>query len=424
MAKTVSSPLLLMPSPAQPLDVHVKIPRPNDNVFERLIRNPTAPDRPMRETQCSEMLRAVLVACPILKLALMNWLAQLVGVPTAVIDELDWTLETEQSIGSKTDDLRIEGWRITDEQRQRVVLWTVEVKVAAFFHESSKQEWDDDETPVIEGDPEMVNQLVNYDQWLNKETAEYRAGFVLALRDLTKSLPTTLFETWRCLTWTQLARQTESILAAETLPAAERSFAQHMLGFIRYRLWDTTDMNDSRLELDDVALLRALAAIGQSCSRKVRDLVDQFEQVLRDSDAGFTDIRASTRNFFNRADAIEYGVGARCINSDSGELSLSAKVVVDQVQVTIGTYPKGCVVNQKSREIVNRFKDQLISRQSDWVFFDVDESDYRIAEISKPLVSVLAVDDWQSPLIQFVRETINDLKELGVLNELMNIEEN
>jgi len=94
------------------------------------------------------------------------------------------------------------------------------------------------------------------------------------------------------------------------------------------------------------------------------------------------------------------------------------------VQVTIGTYPKGCVVNQKSREIVNRFKDQLISRQSDWVFFDVDESDYRIAEISKPLVSVLAVDDWQSPLIQFVRETINDLKELGVLKELMNIEEN
>ena len=421
MVEAVSAPLLLRPSPTLPLDVLVKIPSSNDNLFERLIRNPQAPDRPMRETQCSEMLRAVLVSCPTLKLTLMKWLAQLLGVPTAVIDELEWTLETEQSIGSKRDDLRIEGWKITDEQRQRFVLWSVEVKVAASFHESSQQDWDDDEAPVIEDDPNMVNQVVNYDQWLSKEAAEFRAGFVLAINDLTKSLPATLSETWRCLTWTQLAEQTESMLTAELLPATEQPFAQHMLGFIRHRLWDTTDMDDSRLELDDVALLRALAAIGQSCSQKIRGLVNQFEQILKGTGANFVDIRMSTPRFFHRADGIEYGVSARCTNNESGEISLSAKVVVDQVKVTIGTYPKGCVANQKTREILNRFKDQLTHRHADWVFFGVDESEYRVAEISKPLISVLAEDDWESPLMQFVQDAVNDVKELGLLATLLNI---
>lgn len=55
------------------------------------------------------------------------------------------------------------------------------------------------------------------------------------------------------------------------------------------------------------------------------------------------------------------------------------------------------------------------------MFFGVDESEYRVAEISKPLISVLAEDDWESPLMQFVQDAVNDVKELGLLATLLNI---
>ena len=40
---SLQAPLLLIPSPPEPLDVHVQVPRPNDTLFERLIRDPQAP---------------------------------------------------------------------------------------------------------------------------------------------------------------------------------------------------------------------------------------------------------------------------------------------------------------------------------------------------------------------------------------------
>lgn len=81
-------PLLLIPSPPEPLDVHVRFPPQADNLFERLIRDPQAPERPMRERQCAEMLRSVLVACPTLRACILKWLAQMSGVPTELISTL------------------------------------------------------------------------------------------------------------------------------------------------------------------------------------------------------------------------------------------------------------------------------------------------------------------------------------------------
>ena len=182
-------PLLLIPTLPEPLDVHVHVPRPNDNLFERLIRDPQSPNRPMRERQCAEMLRSVLVACPGLASFVFKWLAQFNGVPHKLIDELDWSLETEQSIGSKRDDLRIEGWSTGEEEPRQVVLWTVEIKVAAPLHESSLQEWETESGPASDSDPEVVSQLENYDKWLKQQKVDYKAGFVLALRDMSAALP-------------------------------------------------------------------------------------------------------------------------------------------------------------------------------------------------------------------------------------------
>ncbi|WP_146595990.1 hypothetical protein [Novipirellula galeiformis] len=331
-------------------------------------------------------------------------------------------METEQSIGSKRDDLRIEGFR-TDEDvdETQIVLWTVEIKVAAPLHESSRQRWGEEGLEEPSSDPEMVSQLVNYDAWLAKQSVEYVGGFVLSIRNSSGKIPDGLTQTWSCITWTDLAMVVQDALADNLLPPTEHSFAEHMLGFIRNRLWDTTDMTTSRLELDDIALLRALAAIGPSCSQKVKDLARQFEQVSRDTGIEFVDIRTPTSPYFDRTVGIEHGVSARCVNNQLGEVSVSAKVEVDDVCVSISTYPKNCKAHLMVRDIFSMSRMQLSERNPDWVFFDPVDSDYSIAKISKPLVSVLAHEDWQAPLIDFVRDVLADLRDIGILESLVNL---
>ena len=43
------------------------------------------------------------------------------------------------------------------------------------------------------------------------------------------------------------------------------------------------------------------------------------------------------------------------------------------------------------------------------------------AEITKPLTSVLSLEDWQKPLIEFVRDSVGDLKEVGILTKLLKL---
>ncbi len=419
---SLKPPLLLIPSPPKPMDVHVHLPPPQNNMFERLIRDPQAPDRPMRERQCAEMLCGVLIGCPVLRRHVLRWMAQRVGVPLSVADELIWQMETEQSIGSKRDDLRIEGFlAYPNGELTQIVLWTVEIKVAAPLHVSSRQDWSEEGLAEQSSDPEMVSQLFNYDAWLAKQPVKYVAGFVLSIRNSSHEVPDGLTQTWCCVTWTDLAMVAEDALAGNLLPSTEHSFAEHMLGFIRNRLWDETDMTTSRLELNDVALLRALAAIGPSCSRKIKDLVRQFEQVFQDTGIRFVDIRTPT-SYFDRTAGIEFGATARCVNSrELGEVSVSATVVVDDVSVSIHTYPKNCKAQSIVRDIVNKSRTQLTERNPNWVFCDPDDSDYLIANISKPLVSVLAYEDWQAPLMDFVRDVLAELRDVGILESLVAI---
>lgn len=414
-------PLLLIPSPPAPLDVHVQVPLPADNLFERLIRDPQAPHRPMRERQCAEMLRSVLVTCPSLASFVFKWFAQLTGIPVGLIDELDWSLETEQSIGAKRDDLRIEGWRTDEGAPHQTVLWTIEIKVAAPLHESGRQEWEAEiEEAAPEDDAEIVNQLVNYDQWLARQDADHKAGFVLALRDMSTAMPVGLREPWHCFTWTELALEMERALADNLLPISERPFAEHMLGFIRHRLWDTTDMTASRLELDDVALLRALAAIGPSCARKMKDLVSQFKEVFEATGVAFCRINATT-TFFDRTDVAQYSLAATCTN-DSSYLCINAGVYADDVRVWISCNPNSKDTKKAARKLLCDRQARLSNRNPAWIVAELDASGYTDAEITKPLISVLANEDWQIPLIEFVRGAVGDLKETGILEALVGIQ--
>jgi len=121
------APLLTIPREPESGTAHVRLPRVADNLFERLIRDPQAPSRPMRERQCTEMLRAVLVNCPALSDAVYRWLADQFRIQPDVLAGMRWIVETEGAIGAKRDDLRIEGWREADGDEQCFILWTIEV---------------------------------------------------------------------------------------------------------------------------------------------------------------------------------------------------------------------------------------------------------------------------------------------------------
>ena len=210
------STILLCPARDTEESVDLGLPTDSDNIFQRLIRNPHLNSDTPRERECTEMLCSVLCNAPILRSQLLRWIGRFVGDLPHDFDDIEFQIDTEGSIGSKRDDLRIEGWRHTEEGQELVLIWTVEVKVGAQFHESSFQYEEAD-------DSELVNQLINYDVWLDQQSAQYRGGFVLALSNMSGELPQSLRMPWYCFTWTGLGQEVQQILEQES-PARNRRF--------------------------------------------------------------------------------------------------------------------------------------------------------------------------------------------------------
>lgn len=295
---TQSTPILLIQSQQSEWDQATALPHPSDNIFQRLIRNPHIDSPKPRERECTEMVCAVLRNTSELRLRIFRWLAQVSGTGVPDFEELTFSIETERSIGSKRDDLRIEGWRTTDDDQELAFLWTIEVKVGATFHESSAIDLFD--ADAEEQDTEdLVNQLVNYDSWLSQQSAEQRAGFVLAIENKAADVPLNLSCKWKCFTWADLGRCVRDALDKNALPAVDRLLAKHLLGFIRTHLWSESDMSSDRIEFDDIALLRAMHLIGNRCSNKCNRLVKQLSQVLEDSGVGDGKIISNPTNLTN-----------------------------------------------------------------------------------------------------------------------------
>ena len=93
------------------------LPENDDNLFQRIIRNPHIEAANPRERECTEMLCAVLRNTNVLRLHLLRCMGDCAGVTIDGFDDLHFVIETEGAIGSKRDDLRIEGWRETEEER-------------------------------------------------------------------------------------------------------------------------------------------------------------------------------------------------------------------------------------------------------------------------------------------------------------------
>src|SRR5688572_21962141 len=126
-------------APAADLVRELHLPSPSNNLFQRLIRNPHAESERAKERECAEMLCALLQNAPGLRLHLLRWLGVQVGFDVEKLDRLRFTIDTEQPIGAKRDDLRIVGLPDAPGEDRPALIWTVEVKVGASFHESAAQ---------------------------------------------------------------------------------------------------------------------------------------------------------------------------------------------------------------------------------------------------------------------------------------------
>ncbi len=225
------------------------------------------------------MLAGLLINAPVTRKCFCQWLATFSGVRVSELEGCEFLVSTEQQIAGKRDDLRIEGWRTIGCDRVRVILWTIEVKVTASFHSSSDINSDLDAV-AMDSDPELVNQVRNYDYWLSNQTTAIKGGFVLAIENMTAELPNDLRQHWKCMTWTGVGIMLRDSIRIDAIPVEEHVIARHVLGFIADHFWRNAEMPESRLEFEDVAMLRAWSMMADDCEAKIEKLVSPLKEIL------------------------------------------------------------------------------------------------------------------------------------------------
>ena len=400
--------LLIFPQQSD-LATELGLPDIDDNLFQRIICNPHIEASNPRERECTEMLCAVLRNTNVLRLHLLRWMADLSGTTIDRFDDLHFVIETEGAIGSKRDDLRIEGWRETEEERERILLWTVEVKVGASFHESTPL----DGVAGLNEDAEFVNQVVNYDHWLANQSVQHRAGFVLALSDMSDSLPSNLSCSWRCLSWTKLGLKLQDAVQDQQLPEKEKFLAKHLLGFITYNLWRTTEMSEFELNFDDVALIRAFAAIGRDCEETINRLVEPLDALI--NDCGIAGGKRIHQKSLYKPSNRSVFYGTLFDSADCKHPLLFAGVSGSQIAIWLETAPgkeKKPIIHAVIQSVLPLLKE----RNADWQMDD--EDGWRDLEISRPLTSLLNATDQARKFESFFRAALEDLLETGVIEQL------
>lgn len=408
-------PVFLL-APASDLVAELRLPPASINLFHRLIRNPRPESSSAKERECSEMVCLLLQNAPTVRRHLLGWMAAQVATEPSRLDGLSFRIDTEQPIGSKRDDLRIVAWSDALDGERHDLVWTVEIKVGASFHSSSSQ-LGEDGGPTPE-DPVSVNQLLNYDHWLAQQQARYKAGFVLALSDQTDALPDALSCSWACMTWTGLGEQLAAALRTSTLPADEQLLAKHALGFIRDNLWRTSEMSESRLDFNDVSLIRAFAALAKDCEEKVNGLVEPLTTVIEESGIGMGKIGRTSSLFkgLGRSDAYRelatdsylfVGIGG---DSQTGQDFLSVWIE------TPAKHPEKLAFKASLRETANALR----SRNPAWQMPSQDAESGWAAwddlELTTPLASLLIASDQSEAVKSFVESALTDLKVTGVID--------
>lgn len=414
---TDSDPILLIPAPPRPADLRLRLPETNHNLFDRIIRDPRAPNRPARERLCTEMLCAILINAPTVRLAVLSWLAKFASVDYSTISALNWVFETERAIGVKRDDLRVEGWDQTESGSGRIVLWTIEVKVGAPLHHSSEQDAESEVSEAIQ--PEItlnevtdVSQLVNYDRWLSQQDARHRTGFVLGISNLRASLPDGLKMPWHATTWGQLALVLERELAEGTIPDPEKLLTEHFAGFVRDRLWSDADMGSDNIDFDDLALIRAFASRGPSCFRKATNLTASLLEAVKNSGIAFEKIDPKViESKGNEEWTKRFAIRGRLAQIEGVEPpSLYVGIVGAEAWVWFETSPKAIGFKKNLGDLIQQSINILKARNPEW---SANVTEWHDLVLSKRLDYLLIAEDQSQSLQSFVKAALQDLHESG-----------
>jgi len=128
---------------------------------------------------------------------------------------------------------------------------------------------------------ELVCQLVNYDDWLEKQHATHRRAFVLATSNLKTKLPPNLKCKWTCLNWTLLGLEVKAAIVNKKLPPEEAVLTKHLFGFIHTNLWSTKEMPEIKLDFNDIALIRAFSQIGRDCEKRANALMETVRPFIK-----------------------------------------------------------------------------------------------------------------------------------------------
>lgn len=399
-------PLLVVPRRSA-WAAELGLPAEEDNLFQRVIRNPRV-DAPLpRERECTEMLCAVLRNTQRLRNGILSWLGRLLGADVDA-GALELTIDTEGDIHGKRDDLRIVGWRTSPNSATPAILWTIEVKVGASFHQSTALE-----TGSENEDAAWVNQIENYDAWLHMQSAEQPAGFVLALEDATHLLPREKLRcSWRCASWTMLGRCVESLLRDDRLEGVELFLAKHLLGFIRTHLWRSTEMADFRLEFDDVALLRAFAVLGKDCENKINLLVQSLEGLLRQDALGCGAWNHQARLFAPSQRSILWQSLFDPLSSQPPYLMAG----VQQSDLTL--WIETSARFEQKAHVRNAIQAALPALQTKNPLWRMPDGGVIELELRQPLERLLSAADPTPAFQQFFQRAFADLREVGVVEAI------
>lgn len=399
-------------------DSALDLPRRETNLFERIIRNPLPPGSTPRERECAEMLCAVLQNAAGIRSGLLAWMGSLTGYAGIPVDELEFEIETEGSVEGKRDDLRITGQEPESEDDAVTLLWTVEIKVGAPFHYGTGISDDTDD----EEDESYVNQITNYDRWLSRQDAHHKAGFVLAKRDRTGSLPHNLANTWQCITWPQLAAQLRIILDGDDeLGEIDRFLGRHLLGFIHHHFGEEGRNMDDHLDFDDIAFLRALAHVGYRTENRVQNLVETMRPVLERVDLGVGTIKAQ-KDFFRRHH--------RYILIQSITDSIDWKSPILAVGIQIGPTPKFTLWIEMSpkyayrhliHDVTSRHIENISTPESSWKLTPWDTYSWHLLVNEVPLERLLNVDDQLGWLTEYTQKSLTALKESGLIDDIRRV---
>ncbi len=393
--------------------------RPSRNVFHRLIRDPTHPERPARERKCTELLRAVLIHCPTVRAGLMVWMAEQaeLDLPAETAEELHWNICTEAPAGGKRLDLVIEAFPegSWEEGAPFSLLWAVEVKVQSGFHDAPPYDEELQQTKTESSqDPAPVHQVANYDLWLSRREADRTAGFVLGLKNLTKKLPSQLQERWTALTWSGLGEQLKEILSEESLTGTEVFLGRQMLEFIRLHLWRENEVTEQELTFDDVALIRAMSLHAEECRDKVKEISSTIEQVMEE--ANIKGKQIDTQRTLFAGDIKQW---VRLYLTSDKDILLEAGVHFTDLALALWCKPN-CSAYSVVEQIVDSAIDQLKDLDPSWTTYHEEgasqwSSEWRPVEIRLPLQDLLAAEDQQLMVRTFVRGALEDLQESSIL---------